>query len=55
MAWRLIVAIAVTVGLALAAIAIFGIIAFEGGDQSAPPAHVEPDPSAPAPKAPANP
>ncbi|MBL8895187.1 MAG: hypothetical protein JNJ53_11330 [Rhizobiales bacterium] len=55
MAWRLIIAIAVTAALALAAVAIFGLFAFEEGDRSAPPAHVEPDPSAPAPTAPGNP
>jgi hypothetical protein len=52
---RLIVAIAVTAALALAAIAIFGIFAVEDADRSAPPAHVEPEPSAPEPTAPANP
>ena len=52
---RLFIAIAVTAALALAAIAIFGIFAFEGGDKSAPPAHVEPMPSTPEPSAPANP
>jgi len=48
-------AIAVTAALALAAIAIFGIFAVEEGDKSAPPAHVEPEPSAPEPTAPAKP
>jgi hypothetical protein len=55
MAWRLIIAIAVTAALALGAVAIFGLFAFEGGDRSAPPAHVEPDTPPPAPTAPANP
>ena len=47
MAWRLIIAITVTAALALAAIAIFGLFALEGGDRSAPPAHVEPEPANP--------
>jgi len=52
---RLLIAIAVTALLALAAIVVFGLFGVEQGERSAPPAHVEPEPSAPAPIAPADP
>jgi len=52
---RLLIAVAITLGLMLAAFAIFSFFAVERADQSAPPAHVEPEPSVPAPTAPANP
>ena len=52
---RLFIAVAVTAALAFAAVAIFGLFAIEGADQAALPAHVEPEPLAPAPAAPANP
>jgi len=53
---RLLIAVDVTTALTLSAIVIFGIFDFEKeGVGSAPPAHIEPGSSAPAPTAPANP
>jgi hypothetical protein len=52
---RLLIAVAVTAALIMAAVVIFEFFAVESADQSAPPAHVEPEPPPPAPTAPANP